>query len=73
MRAHRGKVLTTAESPTWILRGYAGALIGVVKLGKQGFLNVVYRETSGEDGFIITAFISRKVNRGNIIWPKERS
>jgi hypothetical protein len=41
-------------------------------LGKQGYLHVVYRELDRTDGFIITAFIARKVNKRAIIWPKKR-
>lgn len=73
MGSYRERVLITVEKPSWVLRGYAGALVAVLSLSKQQFLNVVYREVSKDDGFIITAFISRKVNRRNIIWPKERS
>jgi hypothetical protein len=65
--------LATIENPTWILRGYAGALVAVLSLGKRRFLNVVYREISRNDGFVITAFVSLKVNKKNLIWPKERS
>lgn len=72
MKAYYGKVLATVQNPTWILRGYRGALIAVLSLGRRQFLNAVYREVSRQDGFIITAFVSRRINRGNIIWPKER-
>ena len=72
MRAYYEKVLAAVENPSCILRGYAGALIAILSLGKRQFLNVVYREVSRHDGFIITAFVSRKINRGNVIWPKER-
>jgi hypothetical protein len=73
MRAYYEKILVTIENPTWILRGYAGALVAVLSLGKRRFLNVVYREISRNDGFVITAFVSVKVNKENLIWPKERS
>lgn len=73
MRAYYGKVLAAIEKPTWVLRGYAGAFVAVLSLGRRQFLNVVYREISRHDGFVITAFISRKANKGNVIWPKERS
>ena len=72
MRARYGIVLAAVEGPTWVLRGYAGALIAVLSIGRRQFLNVVYCEISRDDGFIITAFISRKINKGNVIWPKER-
>jgi hypothetical protein len=73
MPAHHEKVLVAIENPTWILKGYAGALVAVLPLGKRRFLNVVYREISRNDGFIITAFVSPKINKENRIWPKERS
>ena len=63
------KVLDAIEEPTWILRGYAGALVAVLSLGPRGYLNVIYREVSQHDGFIITAFLSKKVNRRMVIWP----
>lgn len=72
MRAYYGKVLATVENPTWVLRGYAGALIAVFSLSRRQFLNVVYRELTQRDGFIITAFVSRRINRDHIIWPRER-
>ena len=72
MKAYYERVLATVENSTWILRGYGGALIAVLSLGRRQFLNVLYREVSRQDGFIITAFVSRRINRGDIIWPKER-
>jgi hypothetical protein len=69
MEKYYDKVLEAIEKPTWILRGYAGALVAVLSVGKQSYLHVVYREISHNDGFIITALISRKVNRRMIIWP----
>ncbi len=71
MEAYYEQVLDTIERPTWVLRGYAGALVAVLALGKQQYLSVVYRELNRKDGFIITAFIARKVNRKAMIWPKE--
>ena len=41
MKAYYAKVLATIENPTWILRGYAGALVAVLSLNRRQFLNVV--------------------------------
>jgi hypothetical protein len=71
MESYYEEVLNAVERPTWILQGYAGALVAVLTLGRQKYLHVIYRELSRHDGFIITAFISRKVNRSAIIWPKK--
>ena len=71
METYYEKVLEAIETPTWILRGYAGALVSVLSVAKRNYLHVVYREVSQDDGFVITAFLSRKVNRRMIIWPKQ--
>jgi hypothetical protein len=70
MTIYYDKMLEAIENPTWILRGYAGALVAVLSLARQNYLHVVYREISQDDGFIITGFISRKINRRMIIWPR---
>lgn len=36
MRSYYEKVLDAVERPTWVLRGYAGALVAVLTLGRQG-------------------------------------
>ena len=72
MEAYYDRVLDTVEQPTWVLQGYAQALVAVLALGKQKYLHVVYRELNRNDGFIITAFIARKVNKRSIVWPKKR-
>jgi hypothetical protein len=71
MAAYYERVLDAVERPTWVLQGYAGALVAVLSLAKQEYLHVIYREVSRADGFIITAFVARKVNRKAIVWPKK--
>lgn len=70
MSSYYEKVLGAVENPRWILRGYAGALVAVLPLARSNYLHVVYREISQDDGFIMTAFIARKVNRRMIVWPR---
>lgn len=71
MEAYYERVLDAVERPTWVLQGYAGAFVAILTLAKQEYLHVIYREMSRTDGFIITAFIARKVNKRAIIWPKK--
>lgn len=52
--------------------GYAGALVAVLSLARNRYLHVVYREVSREEGFVITGFVSRKINRSLILWPERR-
>lgn len=70
MSSYYEKLFDAIENPTWVLRGNQGALVAVLSLSRQNYLHVVYREVSQNDGFIITAFISRKVNKRTIVWPK---
>ena len=72
MRAYYEKLLAAVENPVWVLQGYGGAVIAVLPVGRNQFLNVFYRELSRRDGFMITAFVSRTVNKSKIIWPKKR-
>ena len=62
------EILRTVESPDFVLRGYKGALIAVKGIGRKKYLSVVYKELSQNDGFILSAYITPKINRGSIIW-----
>jgi hypothetical protein len=52
---------------TWVCWNTGRA---VLSLPRRNYLHVVYREVSQEDDFIIIAFVSRRVNRRMIIWPR---
>ena len=73
MSAYYENVISTIENPTRVIRGYTGALVAISSVGRRRYLNVVYREISRDDGFIITAFVSTKLNKGTLTWPKVRS
>jgi len=62
--------LRTVEDPDFILRGRHGSLRAVKSFGRNRFLIVIYKETSRSDGFVITAYFVRRVNRGDIIWRR---
>ncbi len=64
-------VLETVAEPERVLAGGAGELLAVRQAGVGKWLVVVYREL-GEDGFVITAFLSRRersLNRREQLWP----
>ncbi len=68
----REEVLETVVAPLRILEGNHGELLAIREINEGKFLVVVYRELNG-DGFIITAFITRKLkslDRRKQIWPK---
>ena len=64
-------VLAAVEDPEYILTGYAGTLIAAIHLGGRSYLNVVYRELSQTDGFIITARIESQLQKSKIIWRRD--
>lgn len=67
----RFEVLDTIANPSLILAGGAGELLAVQEIHPDRHLVAVYREI-GNDGFIITAFITSKtklLNRRNQLWP----
>lgn len=63
-------VLDTVENPDFIIKGYRNVLIALKRISQKEFLAVVYKETEGTDGFIITAFFSSKIkiNWEVILW-----
>ena len=71
MYAYDDALLQAIEQPTVILRGYTGSLIAVKSLAKDTYLHVVYKEVTRDDGFVITAYVSRKYNRNQILWPQK--
>ena len=71
MAGLRADVLETISTPDWIYEGNEGALFAVRKLTPVKFIAVIYKETA-KDGFIITAFMTKKIRsfmRRKQIWP----
>ena len=67
----REDVLETISDPSRILAGNHGELMAVREIGKGKFLVSVYRELD-TDGFVITAFITRRIEslkRRKQLWP----
>ena len=65
-------VLATITEPEIILDGNEGALMAIRTLEIGRVLVVVYKETSNKDGFVITAFPTRRLNsltRRTQLWP----
>ena len=67
----RSEVLQTIAEPARIIAGRAGELLALRELEKGKWLVVVYREL-GDDGFVITAFSTRRLRsfeRRKQTWP----
>lgn len=68
----RTDVLGTVSEAERVLEGGAGELLAVRMLEADKALVVVYRETEPDDGFIITAFLTRRLaglDRRQQVWP----
>jgi hypothetical protein len=67
----RSEIMETVANPTAIFAGNRGELLAVREVEPGKYLVVVYRE-SPQDGFIITAFLTRKghaLRRRQQLWP----
>jgi hypothetical protein len=67
----RLEVLQTIAEPVRVLEGREGALLAVRELEPGKDLVAVYRELE-QDGFVITAFLTRRrvsLNRRRQLWP----
>jgi hypothetical protein len=72
LAGHYDDCLDTIEEPDFVLRGYGGSLIAVRGAGRRRYLAVVYKELGDDDGFVITAYFTSKVNRDTQVWPSRR-
>lgn len=64
-------VLEVIENPDLILRGYGGSLVATRSYGRGRYLAVIYRQVSSQDGFVITAYFTGKIDRKKAIWKKQ--
>jgi hypothetical protein len=68
MAGYYFEVLETVESPEVIYQGYTGEYIALREIETGKFIVVIYREMNKEDGFIITAYLTKRKNQfGNRI------
>ncbi|MBE0517562.1 MAG: hypothetical protein IBX41_09325 [Methanophagales archaeon] len=66
-------VLETVEEPEAIYEGKTGECIAVREIEKGKYIMVIYKELSKEDGFVITAFLTRRrrqLERRREIWKR---
>jgi hypothetical protein len=73
MAGYYFEVLETVEEPEAIYEGKTEERIAVREIEKGKYIVVVYRELSEEDGFVITAFLTRRrrqLERRRKIWEQ---
>ena len=66
-------LLETLEDPEAIYEGTSGEYLAVKEIEEGKYLVIVYKEVSKEDGFVITAFLTRRktqLERRRKIWPR---
>jgi hypothetical protein len=74
--AHYHAVLETVRSPDAAYEGDGGELLAVSSRFMPYWLVVAYREISSSDGFVITAFFTRRIGRvegRRLVWQRESS
>jgi hypothetical protein len=72
LAGHYDDVLYAVENPDFVLRDYKASFIAVRGAGRGLCLCVVYKETRGVDGFVISAFFTSRINRKQTLWRRER-
>ncbi|KAF5428727.1 hypothetical protein C5S39_10680 [Candidatus Methanophagaceae archaeon] len=73
MAGYYFEVLEEMEEPEAIYEGKKGECIAVREIENGKYIVVIYKELSKEDGFVITAFLTRqrkKLERRQKIWPQ---
>lgn len=71
MAGYYDDVLAVIEDPEFVLRGHGKSLIAARGYGKNRYLMVIYKELSPDDGFVVTAYFTRKLNRSRMTWKKQ--
>jgi hypothetical protein len=66
-------VLLTISDPDEVLQGYKDELLGIKKITSDKYLVVIYKEIDRTDGFVITAFLTKRLKQLQKrvkVWPK---
>ncbi|MCS6903044.1 MAG: PBECR2 nuclease fold domain-containing protein [Candidatus Bipolaricaulota bacterium] len=67
------EILDTIENPDLIVEGWLDELLAIREWRRSRHLIVVYKETSKTDGFVITAYSTKRMTslrRRKVIWQK---
>ncbi len=73
MAGYYYEILEIVNAPEAIYEGNTGELLATREIEPGKHLIVVYKELDNEDGFIITAFLTRKIKqleRRVKLWPR---
>lgn len=67
------EVLETVQDPQEVFEGTAGEMLAVREVETLKYMVVVYKEISPDDGFVVTAFLTRRARqfeRRKKVWPR---
>lgn len=70
----REEVIAAVSEADRVLAGSLGELLALRTMEDGKALVVVYRETAADDGFVITAFLTRRpgsLERRRQVWPEQ--
>jgi len=73
MAGYYFEILETIENPEVIYKGREEEFIAVKAIEEGKYIVVIYKETSKEDGFVITSFLTKRkkqLERRPKIWEK---
>ena len=73
MAGYYYEILETISDPDAIYEGSNNEYIAIKRLIGEKHIFIIYKEVSETDGFIITAFLSKKINslrNRRVIWNK---
>lgn len=73
LAGHYHDVLEAIAAPEAVYEGGAGEVLAVRQAEPGKYLVVVYQERTPEDGFVITAFLSRRLQqllKRKRLWPR---
>jgi hypothetical protein len=73
MTDYLDETLETVQKPLAVFEGSAGELLAAREVETGKYVIVAYREISAKDGFIITAFLTRRwkqIERRKKIWSQ---
>lgn len=73
MAGYYFEVLEAVAEPEEIYSGKSGELLAIKTVEPGKFIVVFYKEVSDGDGFIITSFLTRRINqikRREKLWPR---
>ncbi|GAB4380630.1 MAG: hypothetical protein Kow0042_30840 [Calditrichia bacterium] len=73
MAGYYFEVLETIQNPEAIFEGQGGELLATREIEPGKYLVVIYKEVYKDDGFVITAFLTRRkeqIQRRKQLWPQ---